>query len=129
MFEIRRIDSKETDIWLLEKHYAKRKCNRQYCFGVFINGTIEGIVTYGQPPSPQVGRGFLGEENRIKVIELNRLAINSNAPKNTASRLVSKSMKLMPKMAIVSYADSMMGHIGYIYQACNFHMDQHVGLP
>jgi hypothetical protein len=117
---IKQIESKDTDEWLLSKHYAKRKCQRQYCFGVFVEKVLEGVVTYGQPPSPQVGRGFLGEENRTKVIELNRLVINSNVPKNTASRLVSKSMRLLPKMAIVSYADSMMGHIGYIYQACNF---------
>lgn len=119
-FRVEQIESKATDEWLLTKHYAKRKCQRQYCYGVFIDGTMEGVITYGQPPSPQVGRGFLGEANRTKVIELNRLVINSTVPKNTASRLISKSMKLMPKLAIVSYADTMMGHTGYVYQACNF---------
>ena len=119
-FEIKQIESKETDTWLLNKHYAHRLCNRQYCYGVFIDNTIQGVVTYGQPPSPQVGRSFLGEENRKRVIELNRLVINSGVPKNTASRLISRSMRLMPKMAIVSYADTRMCHVGYIYQACNF---------
>jgi len=42
-------------------------------------------------------------------------------PKNSASYLVSHSLKLLPKPKIVvSYADTKQGHIGYIYQACNF---------
>ena len=120
IFEIKQIESSYTDDWLLKKHYAKRKCQRQYCFGLFIDKKMEGIVTYGQPPSPQVGRGFLGEEYRTRVIELNRLCLNSGVPKNSASRLVAKSLKMLPKCAVVSYADGRMGHIGYIYQATNF---------
>jgi hypothetical protein len=120
MMEVKSIESKETDIWLLSKHYAKRKCQRMFCFGLFIKGEMEGIVTYGMPPSPQVGRGFLGEENRTKVIELNRLCINERAPKNSASFLVGRSLRLLKKWSIVSYADGAMGHIGYIYQATNF---------
>ena len=121
MFEVKRIDSKVTNEWLLEKHYAKRLCQRMYCFGLFVKGTLTGIVTYGMPPSPQVGRGFLGEENRTNVIELNRLCINSDAPRNAASMLVGRSLKLLPKnYAVVSYADGAQGHVGYVYQACNF---------
>ena len=35
--------------------------------------------------------------------------------------LVSRSLKMLPKPSIiVSYADTEQGHIGYVYQACNF---------
>jgi len=115
------ISSKETDVWLLEKHYAKRKCHRMYCYGLFIDDVLEGVITYGMPPSPQVGRGFLGEDHRKYVIELNRLCINESAPVNSASFLVGNSLKMIPKgYAVVSYADGRMGHIGYVYQATNF---------
>lgn len=114
------IPTKDTDVWILEKHYAKRKCHRMYCFGLFVSGRLEGVVTYGMPPSPQVGRGFLGEENRTRVLELNRLCINETAPRNSASTLVGRSLKLLPKCAVVSYADGRMGHVGYVYQATNF---------
>ena len=76
MFEVRAIENKETDVWLLEKHYAKRKCQRMFSFGLFVNGILTGVVTYGMPPSPQVGRGFLGEPNRKNVIELNNFRRN-----------------------------------------------------
>ena len=118
--DVLKIDTKLTDVWLLEKHYAKRKCQRMFCYGLYVNGELEGIITYGMPPSPQVGRGFLGEDNRTKVLELNRLCINESAPKNSASILISRSLKLLPKCAVVSYADGAMGHIGYVYQATNF---------
>lgn len=115
------IESSDTDVWLLTKHYAKRKCQRMFCFGLFVDDCLVGVVTYGMPPSPQVGRGFLGEENRVNVIELNRLCINESAPTNSASMLVGRSLKLLPKKyAVVSYADGAMGHIGYVYQATNF---------
>ena len=118
--EVKRIENHETDVWLLEKHYAKRKCQRMFCFGLFIDDQLEGIVTYGMPPSPQVGRGFLGEEHRTDVIELNRLCVNERAPKNAASFLVGRSLRELKDWAVVSYADGAMGHIGYIYQATNF---------
>jgi len=118
--EVKKIDNKETDVWLLEKHYAKRKCQRMFSFGLFIEGKLEGVVTYGMPPSPQVGRGFLGEEYRTKIIELNRLCINERAPKNAASFLVGRSLRKLKDWAVVSYADGAMGHVGYIYQATNF---------
>jgi len=118
--QVRRIDNKDTDRWLLDKHYAKRKCQRMFSFGLFVDDLLEGVVTYGMPPSPQVGRGFLGEENRGVVIELNRLCINESAPKNSASFLVGNSLKQMKDWVVVSYADGAMGHIGYVYQATNF---------
>lgn len=118
--EVFPINRCETDIWLMEKHYAKRKCQRMFCFGLFVGKELEGIITYGMPPSPQVGRGFLGENYRTKVIELNRLCINEKAPKNAASFLVGRSLRFMKDWAVVSYADGAMGHIGYVYQATNF---------
>ena len=57
----------------------------------------------------------------LRVYELNRLCVNDNLPKNSLSRFVSLSMKLLPKpMILVSYADTAQGHIGYIYQATNW---------
>lgn len=91
--------------------------------GLYVDNILEGIITYGSPASPQVGRGVLGEEYRTNIIELNRLCINSTAPKNSASMLISKSMKLIDKekyYAVVSYADEGQGHFGYVYQATNF---------
>jgi len=110
----------ETKQWLLNKHYARRMPVISYAFGLYEDGQLMGICTYGIPASPQLCFGVCGEENKDIVLELNRLVVDSET-KNSASYLVGNSLKMLPKPTIVvSYADTAMNHIGYIYQATNF---------
>lgn len=104
--------------FLLNLHYAKRSPPVQFAFGLFSSGgECVGVVTYGPPASPQVRRSVVAEGD---VLELNRLVITTTE-KNAASFLVGNSLRLLPGgEVIVSYADGKMGHVGYIYQACNF---------
>lgn len=114
------IKKQEAYPWLLYKHYAKRIPQIIYAFGLFRSSELVGVITYGLPPSPSLCKGVCGEEYRHQVLELNRVCLESNA-KNEGSFLVANSIKLLPKPTIIiSYADTKMGHIGYIYQATNF---------
>jgi hypothetical protein len=114
------IKTEEAVPWILRKHYAKRLPSISYAFGLYEDGVLIGIVTYGMPASNQLCEGICGIENKQKVIELNRLCLQDNS-KNQASFLVANSIKLLPKPTIiVSYADTAQGHIGYVYQATNF---------
>jgi hypothetical protein len=64
--------------------------------------------------------GVCGPENKDIVLELNRLCIEDGL-KNAASMLVGQSLQMLPKPSIVvSYADTEMNHVGYVYQATNF---------
>jgi len=114
------INNFEAEPWLLEKHYAKRMCPISFAFGLYDDEQLVGVVTYGVPASPFLCMGVCGIDNKDKVLELNRLCLNDGL-KNGASFLVSKSLQMLPKPTIVvSYADTAMGHVGYIYQASNF---------
>tara|TARA_R110000868_G_C10725099_1_gene751114 strand:+ start:267 stop:881 length:615 start_codon:yes stop_codon:yes gene_type:complete len=114
------INTFEVEPWLLEKHYAKRMCPISYAFGLYEDNNLVGVVTYGVPASPFLCMGVCGEEHKDIVLELNRLCLNDGI-KNGASFLVGKSLHMLPKPTIVvSYADTSMNHIGYIYQASNF---------
>ena len=114
------INNFEVEPWLLEKHYAKRMCPISYAFGLYENNQLVGVVTYGVPASPFLCMGVCGEEHKDIVLELNRLCLNDGI-KNGASFLVGKSLQMLPKPTIVvSYADTSMNHVGYIYQASNF---------
>ena len=114
------INTFEVEPWLLEKHYAKRMCPISFAFGIYDDERLVGVVTYGVPASPFLCIGVCGIDNKDKVLELNRLCLNDGV-KNGASFLVSKSLQMLPKPTIVvSYADTAMGHVGYIYQASNF---------
>ena len=121
MREVRPISYEETKPFLLGVHYARRMPCVQYASGLFVDGDLRGCVTYGQPASPSLCKGVAGEENRHRVLELNRLVICDDSPYN-ASFLVSRSLKMLPPHTfVVSYADAEgWGHVGYVYQATNW---------
>ncbi len=105
---------------LLNKHYARRIPSISYAFGLWRNGGLAGVVTYGKPAASTVRTGLLGPDMADRVIELNRLCLDENRP-NDASHLVGRSLKMLPKpCAVISYADCEQGHLGYVYQATNF---------
>jgi hypothetical protein len=120
LVQVIQIQPKETYQWLLEKHYAKRIPQIMHSFGLYVDGALKGVVTYGIPASPALCMGICGKEYSDKVLELNRLCLMENN-KNESSFLVSHSIQLLFKLTIVvSYADTSQGHVGYVYQATNF---------
>lgn len=115
--EIRRIDCAE---FILDIHYAKRWPSISFAFGLFIDGVLEGVCTYGTPSSATLRSGLAGKDFSGNVLELNRLCLKNNI-KNDASLLVSRSAKMINgNRIIISFADTSQGHSGVIYQASNF---------
>lgn len=72
---VRRITFGETKPFLLGIHYARRIPCITDAFGVFIDGSIVGVVTYGIPASPNLCSGLAGTKNKQRVLELNRLVL------------------------------------------------------
>lgn len=119
-YTVKQIPNKDAYYFLLNIHYAKRIPSISYTFGLFHLGKLVGVVCYGTPPSPTLRNGIAGPENSHRILELNRLCLLYNK-KNEASLLVSRSLKMLPKgKIIISFADTSQGHVGYVYQACNF---------
>lgn len=115
--EIKRCD---TEDFILRIHYAKRWPSISWAFGLYENNMLVGVCTYGTPSSATLKKGICGDNFKDKVIELNRLCLLNNK-KNEASILVSKSLKMLPNdKIVVSFADTEQGHVGFVYQACNF---------
>jgi hypothetical protein len=104
--------------WCLKKHYARRMPPIEYSFGLWNGEKMCGIITFGTPPSNPLRSLW---NNEYKLIELNRLVVDENLPKNTLSFFLSSAVKMLPKpLVIVSYADTSRNHHGYIYQATNW---------
>tara|TARA_R100000664_G_scaffold32843_1_gene48497 strand:+ start:498 stop:1187 length:690 start_codon:yes stop_codon:yes gene_type:complete len=115
------IKPKETHLWLLNKHYAKRIPSISYAFGIFNGKALIGICTFGSPPSNALCVGVCGKKFKSHVMELNRLCVNDSKDKNVTSYFLSSCLKMIPKpKIIVSYADTSKNHHGYIYQATNW---------
>ena len=107
--------------FILSIHYARRWPSVTFRYALEISGEICGVVTFGSPPSAPLLKGLAGHEYSNQILELNRLCLLNNK-KNEASFLVANAIKQLPKnRIIISYADPSEGHIGYVYQACNFY--------
>ena len=110
------IPKESTYPWLLEKHYAKRIPQIVHSYGVFENQFMQGVITYGIPASPSLTMGLCGEQYKDIVLELNRLCLVQGHDKNLASYFVAQTLRMLPSPSIVvSYADTSMEHVGYIY--------------
>lgn len=121
-FTIRRIDSKTATEMVVKNHYLHRRASTMFAFGMFDGDELIGCVIFGKPASNALCVGVCGREEASKVLELTRLWIKDGTPKNTESRLIGRSIKMLPKEfeILVSYAEIQAGHIGTVYQATNW---------
>ena len=114
---IRAVDTYEL---LRTVHYARRVPSITHAFGLIVDGDLEGVVTFGTPPSSTLLRGIAGEGWAESVLELNRLVLRNNR-KHDASLLVGRALRLLPRpTVVVSFADTGQDHVGIVYQATNF---------
>ena len=86
-------------------------------------GGLIGAVAYGPGGNNKTLTAIYSEANNKTGRELIRLWVHPNAPKNTASKIVAKSLKLLPDEVelVVTFADSGQRHLGIVYQALNFY--------
>lgn len=121
-YKVTSIGTSECKEWLLKKHYLKRMTSFTYSFGLFDDGKLVGVCTFGNAIPMQMKKSICGEKHMDLVYELNRLVTNDNLDKNANSFFISQCFKKLPKpLIVVSYADKSVGHNGYIYQATNFY--------
>jgi len=93
-----------------------------HCYGIYFdNRACGGAVVFGPEYSENLGvwdkYGYTD-----KLILLSRGACAHWTPRNTASYLISRAVKLLPRKykVVTATVDSLAGEIGTIYQACNF---------
>lgn len=121
-YYIKNVEYKEAMEVVVKNHYLHRKCPVKFSYGLFkkIDNELVGVITYGIPPSHTLLKGVCGESEKTNVIELNRLFLFDEVPKNAESFLISNTIKRLPYEIIVSFAEIRQGHVGYVYQATNF---------
>ena len=105
---------------VVAKHYLHRRPPISYAFGLYSRGQLQGVVTYGTPASRHLQMSACPSDPSL-TIELNRLWLDDILPANSESWFVSRSLRMLPPRIVVSYADPLHGHYGYVYRALNFH--------
>lgn len=121
--QISRVPSADVDEFCRRWHYARTGGNMTWNYGIWDNVTLVGVISYNLPTMP-VCSSFFGRDRWDWVVHMGRLVCAEDAPRNTESRLIASSLKLLKEdrfvcRAVVSYAAIGQGHVGYVYQATN----------
>ena len=93
-------------------HYSGKVVNNSSLhFGVFLDGQLHGVMSYGTILDKSKIIGLVKDKGLNEFMELNRMAFDSYLPRNSESRAISMSIKLIKKYApqikwIISFADA-----------------------
>lgn len=99
--------------------------NSSLHFGAFLDGRLHGVISYGPSLNKAKILPLVAGTGWNEYLELNRMAFDSYLPRNSESRAISQSIKLIKRNAphikwIVSFADACSCGDGAIYRASNF---------
>ncbi|WP_300708620.1 hypothetical protein [uncultured Desulfovibrio sp.] len=108
------------------EHYSHSVVNNSYLhLGVFREGAFEGVLQWGYALNPARADKVVAGTVQGQYMELNRMWLSDEAPRNSESRAISYALKYIrracPSVAWVqSYADERCRGLGVVYQACSF---------
>lgn len=123
---IKVIPSKIANEFVRKHHYSgKVVSNSKLHFGVFLDNKLHGVMSYGSSLDKSKIIGLVQGTKWNEFLELNRMAFDEVLPRNSESRAISQSIKLIKKNAphikwIISFADGCQCGDGTIYRASNF---------
>lgn len=111
----------------IKKHHYSGKVvpNSTLHFGAFLDGRLHGVMSYGSSINKKGTMNLVRGTGWNEFIELNRMAFDDYLPKNSESRCIAYSLKLIKKNApqikwVISFADGCQCGDGTIYRASNF---------
>ena len=106
--------------------YVNIQAKHTFCLfkeGKFGIPEMIGVCIYTRPAGPSAGQSYY-PQNPDKVLELRRLCLIDDTPKNSESYFVGWTLRWLKKNTdwefVLSYADEEQGHKGVIYRASNF---------
>ncbi len=130
------IPSKMANEFVKKNHYSGKVVqNSKLHFGCFLDGGLHGVMSYGSPLDKGKVLGVVKSSNIGKnkkwneMLELNRMAFDDYLPKNSESRCISISFKLLKKNApqikwVLSFSDGTQCGDGTIYRASGFKLSK-----
>jgi len=120
------IPAKIANEFIKKYHYSgKIVPNSTIHFGCFLDGKLHGVMSYGNSINKKGTIKIVKNTKWNEFIELNRMAFDDYLPRNSESRCIAISIKLLKKYAphikwIISFADGTQCGDGAIYRASGF---------
>lgn len=126
-YDIKEI-TKEQALKMIKKyHYSNTlpKLNKLFV-GFYLDEKLVGVVTlgWGTRPRHTIQRIFPSLDTK-DYYEIGRMCMTEDMPRNSESQMISQLIKWLkvncPEIKILfTWADGMVGKVGYVYQASNF---------
>ena len=120
------IPAKIANEFVKKHHYSGKVVqNSSLHFGAFLDGKLHGVMSYGTSMDKRKVLPLVNGTLWNEMLELNRMAFDDYLPKNSESRCIAISIKLIKKNAphikwILSYSDGAQCGDGSIYRASGF---------
>lgn len=128
-YTVQLVERRDVKDFIEEHHYSHNinGLKASYCFGLYDGTTMVGAMIYGGFSMANQWRKY--GEREEDVLELRRLVLIDDTPKNSESFFIGATLRWLKKntnvKTIISYADPNYGHSGVVYKATNFH---HLGM-
>lgn len=120
------IPSKLANDFVKKYHYSGKIVNNSKLhFGCFLDERLHGVMSYGSSTNKKGTINLVAGTHWNGFIELNRMAFDEVLPRNSESRCIAISMRLLKKNAphikwVISFADGTQCGDGAIYRASGF---------
>jgi hypothetical protein len=127
---VKPITSASASVVVKSHHYsAKALSNSQLHLGVFWDGGLEGVMSFGPPMDRRRMLHLVRGTPWEGMIELNRMAFSPRLPRNSESRALGVAMRMIKSKApqiqwVLSFADGTRCGDGTIYRAAGFWLTQ-----
>lgn len=124
--ELRVIPAKVANPFVRAHHYSGKVVNNSCLhFGAFLGGRLHGVMSYGPSLDKRKIIGLVEGTTWNGFLELNRMAFDPVLPRNSESRCIAVSLRLIRRHApqvkwVVSFADGCSCGDGAIYRASGF---------
>ena len=91
---VKEVDREFANEIILKNHYSHKFYNLSYIhLGVYIDNEFVGILQYGYAMNPASGKSIVPNTGNKDYLELNRMWLSDDAPKNSESMAISSSIK------------------------------------
>lgn len=123
---VKPINARSANALVKKVHYSgKVVANSNLHFGVFLNGKLEGVMSFGSPMDKSKMLPLVKDTKWNGMLELNRMAFSDALPKNSESRALGVAFRLIKKHYphiewVLSFSDGTQCGDGTIYRASGF---------
>lgn len=132
-FEIKEVDKGVAIDFIQERHYSKVLPRlTKHWLGCFLDGELVGVVTLGWGTQPlQTIKKLFPTMVSEDYYEIGKMCMDDKMPRNSESQMLSSVVRWMKKNLpekkfLYTWADGIVGKVGYVYQASNFYYGQFI---